>query len=142
MSESTATEETPAELLRFGWLEDVRILIVDDDACSREALAVALEDQGARVTSVAGVQAAFECFAPAPDLLISDIEMPGLTGFDLIRQVRAADDREGRHLPVIAVTGTGGTGAAERLRAAGFDDYVPKPLDLDYLVERIRLLVV
>ena len=123
-------------------LRSVRVLIVEDDPCCREALALNLEERGARVIAVDSVQAALQCFEPAPpNLLISDIEMPGLDGFDLIQQVRALDARHRRHTPAIAVTGLCIRDARDTVCAAGFDEHLPKPLDLDILVERIRALV-
>lgn len=141
MSESTARQHAAAEALSFGWLEGVSILLVDDDPACREALALALEDHGARVAAVDSVAAAVEHLEPAPDVILSDIEMPDEDGFELLRRVRAWDRLDGRHTPTVAVTGLGGRAARERLRAAGFDDYFPKPIDLGALVARIRSLV-
>lgn len=117
----------------------VRVLVVEDDPHCREALTLALEDYGAQVVAVDSVEAALRLFEPtAPSILVSDIEMPDRDGFDLIEQVRALDARHARRTPAIAVTGLPAHGA---LMAAGFDEHLPKPLDLPFLVERIRALV-
>ena len=122
-------------------LDSVRILVVEDDERCREALTMALEGHGAIVVAVDSVQAALERFErEAPALLISDIEMPERDGFDLIREVRARDASY-RHTPAIAVTGLAINGGRDVLRSAGFDDLVAKPIDLAFLVERIRALV-
>lgn len=120
-------------------LSMVRVLVVEDDPCCREALALALEDYGADVVAVDSVDAALRLFEPAPPhVLVSDVEMPERDGFDLIEKVRALDARHARRTPAIAVTGLPERGA---LMAAGFDEHLPKPLDLAILVERIRALV-
>jgi CheY-like chemotaxis protein len=141
MRETSATARDSREALDSP-LERLRVLLVEDDARSREALALALEDHGALVMAVDSVQAALPWLEPIPpSVLISDIEMPEQDGFALIRQVRALDAHHQRRTPAIAVTGLdlAETGAA--LRAAGFDEHLAKPVDLPVLVERIRALV-
>ena len=100
---------------------------------------MALQACGAQVTAVESARAALASFEPeAPAVLISDIEMPGQDGLALIRQVRAIDARHSRRTPAIAVTGLS---RREAICAAGFDEHLMKPVDLDFLVERIRALV-
>jgi CheY-like chemotaxis protein len=142
MSESAAEVSAPREIdLDGGLLEGIRILVVEDDGRCREALAIALEAQGAAVTAAASVSEALECIdAEVPQIVLSDIEMPEQDGFALIRQVRDLDRRLGTRTPSIAVTGYAARGAAGRILAAGFDDYVAKPVDLDALASRIRVL--
>lgn len=123
-------------------LDDVRVLLVEDDPICREALSLALASRGALVTAVGSVPDALESIGEnAPAVLLSDIEMPGQDGFDLIRQVRALDADRSRRTPAIAVTGLARLGTPERVRAAGFDDHFAKPLDFDHLVARIRGLI-
>jgi CheY-like chemotaxis protein len=128
-----SNDDEPAEL------PCIRVLLVEDDVCCREAMAAALEERGARVTAVGSVQAALASFEDtAPNIVISDIEMPGQDGFDLIQQVRALDGRCCRRTPAIAVTGLS---IREAAQAAGFDEHIAKPVDLAFLVGRMRALV-
>jgi CheY-like chemotaxis protein len=110
-------------------LEDVHVLVVDDDEESREVMAVALGYEGARVTtvpSVAGAVAALE--RRWPDVLVSDIAMPGEDGYDLIRKVRRLEATRGRHLPAIAVTAYAGAEDRRRALEAGFEAHLAKPV--------------
>lgn len=128
--------DDPCEL---GELPCIRVLLVDDDDSSREAMAAALSDRGAQVVAVDSVQAALASFEEAaPGIVISDIEMPGRDGFDLIRELRAREECRCRHTPAIAVTGLA---VPEKARAAGFDDHIAKPVDLAFLVGRMRALL-
>ena len=116
-------------------LDDLRILVVDDEADTRELLKQGLEYCGATV-SVAGsaAEAVDAIMARPPDILISDIGMPGLDGYDLIRQVRRLPGARGSKVPAIALTAY--TRIEDRLQAlrAGYDMHVPKPVELAELV--------
>ena len=116
-------------------LDDLKILIVDDEADTRELLKQGLEFCGATV-SVAGsaAEAVGAIMAKPPDILISDIGMPGVDGYDLIRQVRRLSASNGGKVPAIALTAY--TRIEDRLQAlrAGYDMHVPKPVELAELV--------
>ena len=116
-------------------LDELKILIVDDEADTRELLKQGLEYCGATV-SVAGTAAeALEIItAKTPDILISDIGMPGMDGYDLIRQIRRLPTAKGSKVPAIALTAY--TRTEDRLQAlrAGYDMHVPKPVELAELV--------
>ena len=107
----------------------LHILLVDDEADGREAMAYALEDYGARVTVVASAREALLAIESAvPDVLVSDLAMPEGDGHALIRSVRAlAPDRGGR-IPAAALTAQ--RSAEDKVRAlrAGFQRYLVKPL--------------
>jgi PAS domain S-box-containing protein len=116
-------------------LDDLEILVVDDEADTRELLRQGLEYCGATV-SVAGsaAEAVEALMAQTPDILISDIGMPGVDGYDLIRQVRRLPPTNGGKVPAIALTAY--TRIEDRLQAlrAGYDMHVPKPVELAELV--------
>lgn len=133
---------TPAEARSRSTLNDVRILLVEDDDAMSEALAALLEHHGAIVTSAASVRTALGLLDTAtPDLLLSDIGMPGESGYSLIREVRAREDGGTRRLPAIAMTGFASPEDRDEARAAGFDEHVPKPVDADTLMRKIRELI-
>jgi CheY-like chemotaxis protein len=85
-------------------LHGLRVLVVDDDADTRELVAAALVHHGARVTVVASVAEAREAFEKAPpDVLVCDIVMPGENGFTLIKEVRARRHDPGAAVPAVAL---------------------------------------
>ncbi|MGH7350026.1 MAG: response regulator, partial [Candidatus Rokuibacteriota bacterium] len=111
-------------------LENVHVLVVDDDEETREVMEVALGFEGARVTtapSVADAVAAIE--RRWPDVLVSDIGMPGEDGYDLIRKVRRLEAVRGRRLPAIALTAYAGIEDRRRTRDAGYEAHVAKPVE-------------
>ena len=112
-------------------LDDLRILVVDDEADTRELLRQGLEYCGAEVKVVGSAAEAIDALmASVPDILISDIGMPGTDGYDLIRQVRLLPPDRGAKVPAIALTAY--TRIEDRLQAlrAGYDMHVPKPVEL------------
>jgi CheY-like chemotaxis protein len=128
---SVRARDTEA-LIRARWgllgvLSGVRILVVEDDPDVREATRLFLEAVGARVlTAVDGADALQQLAASdTPDVIVSDLTMPRLDGYALIKRVRR--DR-GRYPPAIAVSALGNS-IQERTVAAGFDAYVAKPFD-------------
>jgi len=116
-------------------LDNMKILIVDDEADTRELLRQGLEYCGATVSVAASAAEAVEAvMAKTPDILISDIGMPGVDGYDLIRQIRRLPAASGGKVPAIALTAY--TRTEDRLQAlrAGYDMHVPKPVELAELV--------
>ena len=116
-------------------LDGLRILVIDDEPDTRELLKQGLEYCGAEVR-VAGsaAEALDELKMSLPDILISDIGMPGSDGYDLIREVRKLPVATGGKIAAIALTAY--TRTEDRLQAlrAGYDMHVPKPVELAELV--------
>ena len=73
-----------------------------------------------------------------PNVLLADIGMPGLSGYDLIREVRRRDARLGQYLPAVAVTAYATGSDRERALAEGFDDHVSKPVSPAAIIQTIR----
>ena len=119
-------------------LTGVRVLLVDDEADARELLTAVLERAGAEVCAAASVAQALEVFAVTsqwrPDVLVSDIGMPGEDGYSLIRKVRALEPERAGEVPAAALTAY--ARAEDRLRAlsAGYQMHVAKPVEPDELV--------
>ena len=115
-------------------IDGLRILVVDDEPDTRELLRQGLEYCGATVR-VAGsaAEALRELDTNVPDILISDIGMPGVDGYDLIKKVRSLQIESGRRVAAIALTAY--TRVEDRLQAlrAGYDMHVPKPVELTEL---------
>ena len=122
-------------------LEGVQVLVVDDNTAIREMLEVVLEHYGAEVKTAASASEALSIIGHSlPDVLISDIAMPGQDGYGLIRQVRSLKPEEGGRIPALALTAWGG--AEDRLQAlsAGFQNYLVKPADADELAKLVARL--
>ena len=116
-------------------LNDIRVLVVDDRNDSLEILQHLFDDHGAETrTAMSAAEALKILPAWRPDVLVSDIEMPGEDGLSLIRKVRALPTENGRRLPAVAVTAYANVGHRVRALAAGFDAYVAKPLEPDELL--------
>jgi len=123
-------------------LHGLAILIVEDDDDARELMQAVLEQRGARVSAAESVSRAFELLqAASPDIIVSDIAMPDEDGFSLARRLRQLPEDGGGRTPIVAVSAY--AGASDRLRAlaAGFDQYLHKPVDFDELSATINALL-
>jgi len=116
-------------------LHGTRVLLVDDDADTREFLATALEAAGAELRDTGNAGAAFELMRGwPPHVIVSDIAMPEEDGYAFIRRVRAHDDEALRRTPAIALTALARPKDRVRALAAGFQTHLPKPVDPGELV--------
>jgi len=119
-----AAPEPPATL------RDVRILLVDDDPSIIQVVGEALAHAGAHVRGCESVDVALDALAGwQPDVIVSDIEMPGDDGYALVRAVRALPPEQGGRTPAIALTALNRTADRIRSLTAGFNMHVPKPVD-------------
>ena len=122
-------------------LTGMRVLVVDDDADAREMLSIALRQYRADVTLAASVDEAMAAVSrECPDVLVSDIEMPEATGYDLIRRLRQSEDPALRRLPAVALTAYARTEDRVKALIAGFQSHVPKPVEPAELVTVIASL--
>jgi adenylate cyclase len=104
------------------------ILIVDDDALNRRLLAKNLESDGHRTSDVDNGFAALSAIeADPPDVVLLDIEMPGLDGIEVLERIK--NDPRKRHIPVIMISGVDDSDSVVRCLEAGADDFLPKPFD-------------
>jgi CheY-like chemotaxis protein len=123
-------------------LHDVRILVVDDDKDMREMLRFVLEQQAAKVSVAESVTEAVSCMENSPpDLILTDIGMPGFNGYALVSLVRENDKKDGRKTPMIALTAFTSPADRETALSAGFERYLSKPFDPAELIEVICSLV-
>jgi PAS domain S-box-containing protein len=119
-------------------LSGLRLLSVDDEADASEVLKAALEQYGAQVTTVASAAAALDMLAREPfDVLVSDIGMPGMNGYELLRCIRNGEGGA-REIPAIAVTGFARREDRERALKAGYRAHVVKPIEPDELAAAVR----
>jgi signal transduction histidine kinase/DNA-binding response OmpR family regulator len=110
------------------------VMVVDDERDARDVLVAMLEHRGAEVIALSSTAEAVESLASAangsmPDVLISDIGMPGEDGFELISRVRALDPKRGGDIPAIALTSYARAEDRARVLSAGFQRHVTKPVE-------------
>ena len=125
-------------------LNGVSILIVDDDVDARELLGAMLENFGGEVRIAGSANEALEILQGGefePDVLVSDVGMPGMDGLTLIRTIRALDSKKMRSLPAIAVTAYANPEDRVKALVAGFQNHIPKPVDSYALAAAIAELV-
>ena len=115
-----------------------RILIVEDDADSREMLDILLRTLSAETATASTAAEALERLSSfRPDVLISDLGLPEVDGYDLIKRIRSRSVEDGGSIPALALTGFAGAEEKKRVHLAGFDAHLPKPVDYDKLIAAI-----
>jgi two-component system cell cycle response regulator DivK len=113
-----------------------RLLIVDDKASNRELLRTTLEHAGHEIHEAEdGPSSLIAMREWLPDLVLMDIQMPGLDGYAVLEKVLADPDL--RHIPLVAVTAYAMRGDSDRGKRAGFRDYLTKPVSLSRLLEAV-----
>ncbi len=128
--ESPTLDPSP---VRDSDLSGIHILVVDDETDSREFVAFVLEQAGAIVTTVASGIDALRAFSQSvPNIIVSDIGMPVMDGYMLMRQIRALP--EGKEIPAIALTAYAGELDRQQAEAAGFQRHVAKPIEPEVVV--------
>ena len=116
------------------------ILVVDDYQDAREMYAEYLQFSGFRVAEARnGNEAIEQAFALRPDLILMDLSLPGMDGWEATRQLKS--DERTRHIPVVALTGHALAGASEGAKKAGCDSFVTKPCLPDDLVIEVRRML-
>ena len=151
-SEAVQTRTTPdwgawrqfrkdSEFPRPEQIRGLRVLVVDDDDDTRQLIATILEDCGCLVLTARGVQDALCKFAELPpDVLLSDIAMPGEDGYDLIRHIRLLPHDRGGDVPAAALTAYARTEDRHRMLDAGYSIHLPKPVEPAELVAVVSTL--
>ena len=122
-------------------LEDVKVLIVDDDPDTLQFLRVMLGDARAVVQAASSVKEALEILEWfRPHVLVSDLAMPGEDGYSLIEKLRALANTSQNVIPAIALTSYVRVEDRTRALAAGFNVFVPKPVQPNELITAIANL--
>jgi signal transduction histidine kinase/DNA-binding response OmpR family regulator len=122
-------------------LDGVRVLVVDDDADSRELVVEMLKERAAEASAVGSTAHALKAVQDfQPHVVVSDIGMPTDDGYALVERLRALSTAEGGTIPTVALTAFAGAHDRRRALAAGFDAYIAKPVDAAELVTVVAKL--
>ncbi len=123
-------------------LADIKILIIEDDADSREVLHLFLEQSGAVVKSAESARKALELLRESendlPDILVSDLAMPEEDGYSLIKHIRQLPAADGGSIPALALSAFASNDDKRRAFDAGFQKYHTKPFEPDGIIEDIQ----
>ena len=134
-----AKQEPPARKQRPR--RRLRILVAEDNAVNRKLATTLLRKRGHTVTAVENGRAAVESLDEAArpfDVLLLDLQMPEMSGFETAQAIRDRERSSRQHLPIIAFTAHAMQGDRERCLAAGMDGYLSKPIDVDALVQTVE----
>lgn len=127
---------------QFSDLTGLRILVVENDPDNRILYTCLLESVGAEVAVTSSVCEAFTILTQfTPDILISEIAIPNEDGYTFLRKLRALEAESGQFLPAIAVSGYIQGNDDLLALAAGFQKWLPKPIDLDHLINTIAQVI-
>jgi CheY-like chemotaxis protein len=133
--------EALAPLGQLPDLTGTHVLAVDDEPDALRLLKEMLEAAGARVTTAASGAAALEKIQAAPpDVLVADLGMPLMDGFDLIRRIRQSSDRKVRAIPAAALTAYARSGDRAKTLQSGFEMHLAKPVEPVELASAIKAL--
>jgi CheY-like chemotaxis protein len=125
------------ELLPTAIVKGLRVLVVEDNAETRDSMALVLQHAGMEVKTAASANEALQILEhDRPDIIVSDIGMPGMDGFGLLARIRAFSD-ERRNIPAIAVTAYATRLDREKVLKAGFHAHVTKPAEPDELLSAV-----
>jgi CheY-like chemotaxis protein len=117
-----------------------KILLVEDDEMNRDMLSRRLQRRGYQlVIALDGEQAVAMSRSEAPDLILMDMSLPVLDGWEATRRIRAASETRG--VPIIALTAHAMQGDREKAIEAGCDDYDTKPIEFQRLLEKIEAIL-
>jgi signal transduction histidine kinase/CheY-like chemotaxis protein len=135
---SHSGEHDAADLAKLAGL---RVLVVDDEADTRQLISHSITRRGAEVKTCGSAREALELLEQwRPDVLLSDIGMPGEDGYSLISKVRALPPEKGGHTPAAAFTAYAREEDRERALAAGYQMHIAKPISSDDLVSKLAQL--
>ena len=114
-----------------------RILVIEDQELNRKVVRIVLQSKGYTVVEATDAAEALASLEDAiPQLILMDIALPGQSGEDLTRRIKA--NLAWVDIPIIALTAAAMSGDRERILKAGCDDYLSKPIDINILIERVE----
>ncbi len=139
--EHPSVELEPADTTPLTRLDGTHVFVIDDEPDARELLTRILENQGAVVTGFASADAALSALKTSrPSVIVSDVGMPAMDGYQMIRALRATESRE-RRIPALALTAFARSEDRKRALLAGFQAHLAKPFDVGELLLLVANLV-
>jgi len=121
-------------------MADKKILLVEDNPVNRRLAEFLLRSQGYQVRAATNAQEAFDTIkAERPDLILMDVQLPGMDGLEATRKLKAEPTT--RDIPVVAVTSYAMKGDREKALAAGCSGYITKPIDKDTFVQEVATVL-
>jgi CheY-like chemotaxis protein len=147
LSRSASEQPAVADDLRMQFselpsLDGIHVLVVDDESDARELMTMVLTQAGATVSAVGNVSEALEkLHLERPDLLVSDIEMPGEDGYSLIRKIRSSEQPHVKRIPAVALTAQARPSDRMQVLSAGYQIFLTKPVEPSELVVVIANLI-
>jgi len=119
-----------------------RVLIAEDNIVNQKVAYFMLEKQGHQVTGVKDGREALEALEKSIfDVILMDIQMPNMNGFEATAAIREREKQSGEHIPIIAMTAHAMKGDREKCLESGMDDYISKPLNAEVLLSKIETVV-
>ena len=120
----------------------LRVLVAEDNMVNRKLVTTLLHKRGHKVKAVENGRAAVDAISAARggkfDVVLMDLQMPEMSGFEATQAIRQKESPDGRHLPIIALTAHAMQGDRERCLAAGMDGYLSKPIDVELLLATVE----
>jgi two-component system, sensor histidine kinase and response regulator len=120
----------------------LRVLVAEDNMVNRKLVTTLLHKRGHKVKAVENGRAAVDAISVARggkfDVVLMDLQMPEMSGFEATQAIRQGESPDGRHLPIIALTAHAMQGDRERCLAAGMDGYLSKPIDVELLLATVE----
>ena len=116
-----------------------RVLVAEDSSVIQNLTKKVLQFQNYEIESVKdGQQVVDKVKAENFDVILMDINMPKMNGMECSKQIRAMTDEHKSRIPIIAISGNADNYSEEDFQEAGIDEYIPKPIDFDHLVETVN----
>lgn len=122
-----------------GKVKKHRILVAEDNILNLKLIETLLEKNEYTVISALNGEDAVKAFiSESPDLVLMDVEMPVLNGYETVKKIRESEKNKGKRVPVIALTGHYFKEDIERIFEFGMDDYISKPVIFDIFLAKIK----
>lgn len=142
MTSNTGSSHLQEDTKDFQSLDGLRVLLVDDNEDSLILTTFILENTGLEVETAMSVSQALETIKQSKfDILISDIAMPEMDGYSLVRKIREGNISEQKEIPAIALTALSSDESRSIALASGFQSYVNKPVEPTVLLAEIKRLI-
>lgn len=123
-------------------LENIKVIVLEDDESTRDLLGFLLEESGADVSLAGDAATALPMIEDMmPDIVVSDIGMPGMDGYEFIGRVRQLSEAQGGNVPAVALTAFAREEDRQRALNAGFQAHLTKPIESSILIQTLRQLV-